>query len=162
MIDWLAWAKMAQPFVTSLCGHFVGKRPEMNFLPESDGVKLHIRNPRADTIVIEDVEASPSVLGFATGNEVDDLTRTILHQRRVPIEEALATMSPGSDLRLGVVTFDPFNQSAPDQIIKVTTHWRSVNHSVREKRKVSCKTTVRAIRDLKLDAERRRPRLWVV
>src|SRR5580704_10625523 len=110
-IEWLGLARFAQSGLVgtkSLYDRVVGKPPHMNFEPGDDGVKLRIHNPRTETIIIEKIEASPPILGFLAGQELEDVVRAVVSQRQGSDEHALAVVRPSDDVSVGVATFDPF------------------------------------------------------
>jgi hypothetical protein len=154
--------KVAQSCLTggkSLLEKAAGKSPHLNFLPGNDGaIKLRVRNPRQETIIVERIEASPPVLGFMAGQEIADVVRAVVDQQQVPTDEALAVVHSEADTSVGVITFDPFDSSSPGMTVKVRLHWRSATRGMFSKRIVTCKITVRDIRDLKQAAERTRHR----
>jgi hypothetical protein len=66
VIEWLSLSKLipaGSSAVKSLYDRVIGKSPRLNFDTESSGIELHIVNTRDETIIVERVEASPSLLG---------------------------------------------------------------------------------------------------
>ena len=162
-IEWLGLVRFAQAGLIgakSLYDHVRGKAPHMNFEPGDDGVKLQIQNPRVETIIIEKIEASPPILGFLAGHELEDVARAIVSQHQVPDERALAVVRPSDDVSVGVMTFDPFGTSPPELAIKVRVHWRGATRGIFSKSSVARKISVRDVRDLQLAVDRNQTRIW--
>jgi hypothetical protein len=61
-VEWFGLARFAQSSVKPLYDFCLGQSPHMNFEAGDDGVKLRIGNPRKETIIVETIEASPSIL----------------------------------------------------------------------------------------------------
>jgi hypothetical protein len=156
-VEWLGLARFAVSSVKSLYDYSFGQSPHMNFEASDYGVKLRIGNPRTETIIVETIDASPSILGFSLSHEIDDLARAIATHRQIPVEEAMAVVSPKADVVISVLTFDPFGTSSPGLIIRVRLHWRRATRGLFSKRRETKKISVSDIRDLQWAAERRRP-----
>ncbi|HEY7302437.1 MAG TPA: hypothetical protein VH684_31460 [Xanthobacteraceae bacterium] len=139
-----------------------GKAPVLDFRPGGAGVELHIHNPRAETIVIEAIEAKPPMIGISVGDEIRDIARAIVTQRGVPDDDALAVLTPGSEATLSVITFDPFPKADPKQVIKVRLRWRSIMRRLFSESSVSRKLSVQDIRELQRATEARQPRITVL
>ncbi len=113
--------------------NIIRKQPKADFIPGTDGILLHIKNVQSETIIIEDVRATPPLLGFAPGQEVDDMVRAIVH-REAPRKNALLVLKPGEEMNLIVAMA---RQSEPEQLIRVTIHWRASSCSLFSKIKLS-------------------------
>jgi hypothetical protein len=66
---------------------------------------------RDETIIVESIEAMPPLLGFSASDELIDVVRAVVAQCGDGNEEALAVLSPGEDLAIKVITFDPFQKA---------------------------------------------------
>ena len=157
-VEWFGLARFAQSSVKPLYDFCFGQSPHMNFEAGDDGVKLRIGNPRKETIIVETIEASPSILGFSRGHEIDDLALAIATHRQIPAEEAIAVVSPSTDAVISVLTFDPFGTSSRDLIITVRLHWREATRGwfSKKRRSMTRKISARDVRDLQQAAERQR------
>jgi hypothetical protein len=165
VIEWLSLSKLipaGSSAVKSLYDRVIGKSPRLNFDTEGGGIELHIVNTRDETVIVERIEASPPLLGFSAGDDLVDVVRAVVAQRGRPAERPLAVLSPGAKAGIGVITFDPFESSSPDQIIKVRTFWRTANRKMFSHSSVTRKISVRDIRDLKIAVDRKQPRLTFV
>ena len=127
----------------------MGNQPAEDFAPGQYGVVLHVKNTRAETIIIERVDAKPSLLGFAAGDKLLDITVAVVRQRQIPAENPLITLRPKEEAELVVMVFDPFQYAEGGQHIKVTMHWRASSRSFFSKSKVTKKMSVRDIKDLR-------------
>jgi hypothetical protein len=107
-VEWLGLARFAVSSVKSLYDYSFGQSPHMNFEAGDYGVKLRIGNPRTETIIVETIDGSPSILGFSPSHEIDDLARAIATHRQIRVEEVMAVVSPKADVVISVLTFDPF------------------------------------------------------
>lgn len=160
-VEWLGLAKLAQP-LWSFYHRIVGKRPHLNFEPGDDGVKLRVTNPRDQTIIVEDIRATPSILSFSNGQEPDDLARAIIAQQRIPDEDALGVVEPNTSAVLSVVTFDPFGNSPPELVIKVKLRWRVATRGVFSQSSITRKISIRDVRALQRATEQRAPRITIL
>jgi hypothetical protein len=59
-----------------------------------------------------------------------DVVRAVVAQRGHSNEEALAVLSLGNNVSIGVITFDPFQEADADEGIKVRLKWRSVTRGM--------------------------------
>ena len=144
-IDWLVWLRAAGSAAVnakSIYDRVRGKSPRINFEAGDSGVELRIHNPRDETVIVEKIDAWPTVLGFTAGEELVDVERAVVAQRQIPAEHALAVLKPQQDASVGVITFDPFNDSAAETIIKVRLDWRSATRGMLSKGSVTRKVSV--------------------
>jgi hypothetical protein len=165
MIEWLSLSKLIPGGVSaskSIYDRIFGRTPRMNFDADSGGIELHVFNTRDETIIIEGIEANPSLLGFAAGDEAIDIVRAVVAQRGHGYERPLAVVSPGDSVEIKLITFDPFENSAADVIIKVTMHWRTAERRRFSRSSVVRKISIHDIRDLKTAVESKQPRMFVV
>jgi hypothetical protein len=164
-VEWLGLSKLipaGTSAVKSVYDRVIGKSPRLNFDADSGGVELHIFNTRAETIIIERIEAFPPLLGFSAGEEVIDMVRAVVAQRGHGAEQPIAVLSPGDRASIKVITFDPFENSELHQTIKVRMYWRTAMRQMFSRSSVVSKITVLDIKDLKTAVDRKQPRLFVV
>jgi hypothetical protein len=164
-VEWLGLSKLipaGTSAVKSVYDRVIGKSPRLNFDADSGGVELHIFNTRAETIIIERIEAFPPLLGFSAGEEVIDMVRAVVAQRGHGAEQPIAILSPGDRASIKVITFDPFENSELHQTIKVRMYWRTAMRQMFSRSSVVSKITVLDIKDLKTAVDRKQPRLFVV
>jgi hypothetical protein len=163
-LEWLGIARILGPakiVFTGIKGGYqrvVGTAPEMNFEPSDTGLALRISNTRSATIIVENVEASPPLLGFSHGDSVEDIARAVIAQRGAPRERPLLVVKPCQSETVAVMSFDPFGHSEAGQLIKVTMIWRDAERGWFSESRVTRKVAVKDIRDLQQASERRRPR----
>ncbi|SHH15694.1 hypothetical protein [Bradyrhizobium erythrophlei] len=167
-IDWLFASKAlsilraGSSATKSFYDRAVGKSPAANFEAGDSGVEFRIQNVCNETIIIESILATPPLLGFSAGDELVDIVRAVVAQRGHSNEEALAVLSPGNNVSIGVITFDPFQEANADEGIKVRLKWRSVTRGMFSRSSVTSKIQVRDVRALKLAVERKQPRIRFV
>jgi len=164
-IEWLGAARLVQPVllgVKSLHDRIFGKAPHLNFEPGDDGVKLRVHNPRSETIIIEDVQATPSLISFSHGREIDDIARAIVSSQNIPAEDALAVVAPNEHVSLSLLTFDPFGKSPAGLILKINLRWRSATVRTFSRSTITRKISVRDIRDLQKAVDQRQPRITIL
>jgi hypothetical protein len=105
-VEWLSFSQLIPAgswAAKSIYDRVVGKSPRLNFDTDSGGIELHVFNTRDETIIIESIEASPSLLGFSAGQETIDIVRAIVAQRGHGVEQPIAVLSPG-EKRLKLVS----------------------------------------------------------
>ena len=161
-VEWLGWFKALSSSLSgakSLYDRVSGKQPTLDFIVGQNGVDVIINNARGETTIIERIDASPPLLGFTAGQKLHDVVEAVVRQRQIPAEDALAVIGAGKEARIGLMTFDPFDNTDPKTRIKVTMHWRSVTRSwFSPNRVVRREITVRDVRDLRRDSDKRRLR----
>src|SRR5258705_1250696 len=97
-VEWLGLSKLIPSGTSaakSIYDRVVGKSPRLNFDTDSGGIELHVFNTRDETIIIESIKASPSLLGFSASQEAIDIERAIVAQRGYGVEQPIAVLSPG-------------------------------------------------------------------
>ena len=119
-------------------------------------------NTRTETIIIERIEAYPSLLGFCEGEEIIDMVRAVVAQRGHGVERPIAILAPDEKAPIKVITFDPFETSDQTTMIKVRVYWRTAKRQMFSRSSVSSKIAIRDIMDLKTAVERKQPRMFVV
>jgi hypothetical protein len=120
-IEWLSFSKLipaGSAAAKSIYDRTVGKSPRLNFDTDSGGIELHVFNTRDETIIVEYIEATPPLLGFAAGDQTIDVVRAIVAQRGQRTEQPIAVLSPSEKAKILVITFDPFDESDPRKTIK--------------------------------------------
>jgi hypothetical protein len=161
-IEWMSLSKLipaASSAAKSIYDRVIGKSPRLNFDTDSGGIELHVFNTREETIIIERIEASPSLLGFSAGEEMIDFVRAVVAQRGKGVEQPIAVLSPGGKASIKVITFDPFEDSDQTSLIKVRMYWRTAKRQIFSRSSVASKITVRDIKDLKTAGDRKQPRI---
>ncbi len=164
-IEWLSLSKLIPSGASaakSIYDRVFGKSPSLNFDTNSGGVELHIFNGRSETIIVERIEAHPPLLGFSAGDELIDVVRAVVAQRGKGVERPVAVLSPSAKASINVITFDPFENSAQDQTIKVRMYWRTASRQMFSRSSVVSKICVRDIKDLKTEVDRKQPRITFV
>jgi hypothetical protein len=163
-VEWLGFARLVRPVFVggrSLYDRVVGKAPHMNFESGDDGVKLRVHNPRGETVIIEEVRSTPSLLGFSNGQEIIDIARAVIAQD-IPHEDALAVVAPEENVLLSLVTFDPFQASPAELVVKVKLRWRGATRGAFSRSVVTRKISVRDIRDLQRATDQRQPQIRIL
>jgi hypothetical protein len=160
-IEWVSLSKLlpaGSSAVKSLYDRVIGKSPKLNFDAASGGIELHIFNPRDETIIIERIEASPRLLGFSEGNKLGDVVRAAIDQVNGPTgDRAIAVLSPGAKAEIGILKHRVDDDANLDQLIRVTTYWRTARRRAFSRSSVSMKISVRDIRDLLVQVDRKQP-----
>jgi hypothetical protein len=163
-IEWMSLSKLipaGSSAAKSLYDRVIGKSPRLNFDTDSGGIELHVFNTRDETIIVERIEASPNLLGFSEGHEVIDTVRAAVSQIRGPIGRPIAVLSPGSTAKIQILK-SRVEESSPDQIIRVTAHWRTARRRAFSRSSVRIKIAVQDIRDLMIEVDRKQPRMFSV
>jgi hypothetical protein len=161
-IEWLSFSKLipaGSSAVKSIYDRIIGKAPRLNFDAGSGGLELHIFNTRDETIIVERIDALPPLLGFSAGDEIGDVVRAVVAQRGHRSERPIAILSPATEIAINVMTFDPFQTSKEDQLIKVRTYWRTTTRKMFSRSSVASTISVRDIKDIKIAVDRKQPRL---
>jgi hypothetical protein len=157
LAEWLAFIKPAETLLTgakSIYDTVRGKQPTADFAPGPYGPPIfYVKNIRAETIIVEHVEAVPPLLVFAVGDEVRDMVEAIVRREGHGRERALFVLKPNEEMALLVAS--SFAQEKPEHEIKVTIYWRSSSRSWFSKSRLSKKITVGDINDLRRDSEKR-------
>jgi hypothetical protein len=164
-IEWLGFSKLIPAGSSAakwVYDRVIGKSPRLNFDTDSGGIELHVFNTRDETIIIESIEATPSLLGFSAGEEMIDIVRAVVAQRGHGAEQPIAVLSPGGKASIKVITFDPFDDTDRTSLIKVRMYWRTAKRQMFSRSSVGSKITVRDIKDLKTAVERKQPRIFSV
>jgi hypothetical protein len=164
-IEWLSFSKLipaGSSVAKSIYDRLIGKSPRLNFDTDSGGVDLHIFNTRAETIIVERIEARPPLLGFSAGEETIDVVRAVVARRGQGVERPVAVLSPGDKASIKVITFDPFDTSDQHQTIKVRMYWRTATRQMFSRSSVGSKISVRDIKDLMTVVDRKQPRITFV
>jgi len=164
-IEWFGLARLTQSLFVgakSVYDNIVGKAPRLNFEPGDDGVKLHVGNPRAETIIVEDIQTTPSLISFTNGREIDDIARAIVSKQNIPAEDALAVVPPNEHVLLSLLIFDPFGGSPAGLVLKVKLRWRGATRGAFSRGTISRKISVRDIRDLQNAVDQRQPRITIL
>ncbi|MDH6263815.1 MAG: hypothetical protein EKK33_07505 [Bradyrhizobiaceae bacterium] len=163
--EWLGLSKLlpgAASAAKAVYGRVVGKSPRLNFDTTSGGIELHVFNTKDETIIVESVQASPSLLGFSEGAALRDVLRAATHQVNGADEERpIAVISPGekAEIRILKTTLEG-NQA--DQLIRVTVRWRTARRRPFSKSVISIRISVRDIRDLLVEVDRKQPGIVIV
>lgn len=161
--EWLGLSKLLPAAATaakSIYDRVVGRSPKLNFDTTSGGVELHIFNTRDETIIVERIEATPRMLGFSEGQEIRDVVRAAVHQVRGSTgERPIAVLSPGGKAEIGVLKAQIEDLEA-DQLIRVAAYWRTARRRPFSRSSVSIKISVRDIKDLLVEVERKQPRMF--
>jgi hypothetical protein len=161
LVAW-QWGIRLRPVVSlvtaamSIYDRLHGKVPTLEFAPGEYGVVLHLANERNETVIIERIDAAPTLLAFAPGREVRDLIKAQLRARRDEVEGALAILRPNENIGVEVVTLNAFTSRPVEQKIKVTLRWRASSRSVFSRRTISKTITVKDVTDLVAESHRRR------
>jgi|SRR6476620_5609121 hypothetical protein len=158
LLEWLAPIRVAFAGIKGSYQYAVGHAPEMNFEPSDIGPVLRIKNTRPATIIVNNVDASPPMLGFFHGDSVEDIARAVAAQRSTRRERPLLVLKPEQSESIVAMTFDPFGKSEPGQKINVTMHWRDAERGWFSESHVKRTVTVKDIRDIQQASERRRQR----
>lgn len=162
LLEWVGPLKIAFTGIKGGYQRARGTAPEMNFEPGDASIALRIKNTRAAAIIVENVEASPPLLGFSHGDSVEDIARAVIAQRGNQREHPLLVLKPGQSETVVVMAFDPFESSPPSKLIKVTMRWRDAERGWFSESRVTRKVAVKDIRDLRQAVEKRQPRIWIV
>ena len=137
-----------------------GKNPTLRFEVRDAAVCLVVDNPRSETIVVEWVECDPPMIGVMNGSSVEAAATALLaHQGHRP-DEALLFIDAGAQTAVHVITFYPFDTASADTLVRVRAHWRSTHHGLFSRGRVGIKISVRDVRGLRAEAEKRGPRIF--
>lgn len=71
-IEWVSLSKLLPAGASAakaIYDRVVGKAPKLNIDATNGGIELHLSNTRDETIIVERIEASPRILGFAEGDQ---------------------------------------------------------------------------------------------
>lgn len=164
-VEWLSLSKFVPTAATGLKALYdrvIGKSPRLNVDTSGSGVELHVFNTRDETIIIERIEADPRLLGFAEGGELRDVVRAAIDQVRGPTgERPIAVLSPQQKAVINLLKVQ-IEGANSDQLIKVKAYWRTARRRPFSRSMVSMKISVRDIRDLLVEVERKQPRIFSV
>jgi hypothetical protein len=163
-IEWLSFSKLipaGSSAAKSIYDRVIGKSPRLNFDTDSGGIELHVFNTRDETIIIERIEAYPSILGFSEGRETIDVVRAAAAQVRGPIGRPIAVLSPAGTAKIQVLK-PRVEDSSPGQIIRVTAFWRTARRRAFSRSSVTIKIAVQDIKDLMIEVDRKQPRMFSV
>jgi hypothetical protein len=156
VLEWFGPARIVLAAIRGGYHSIRGKAPEMYFEPSNTGLVLRIKNTRSATIIVNNVEAAPPMLGFSHGDSVEDIARAIVAQRSNRRERPLLVLNAGQSESIVAMTFDPFGKSEPGQKIKVTMLWRDAERGWFSESHVKRTLTVKDIRDIQQASERLR------
>jgi hypothetical protein len=138
-----------------------GKAPQMNFEPTQTGIALRVKNTRPGSIIVESIEASPQLLGFSSGDSVEEIAQAVMAQRKIPRERPLMVLRSGQSELVITMAFDPFEKSEPGLPIKVTMRWRDAERGWFSESRVKHKITVKDVRDLQ-EAKKKQYQMFFV
>jgi hypothetical protein len=161
MIEWLSFSKLipaGSSAVKTIYDRVVGKSPRLNFDTDSGGIELHVYNTRNETIIIERIEAHPSILGFSEGREILDVVRAAVAQTQGPTGRPIAVLSPGGRAEIKMLK-SRLEKSTPGQVIRVTAFWRTASRRAFSRSSVTIKIAVQDIMDLMIEVDRKQPRI---
>jgi hypothetical protein len=164
-IEWIGLSRLipaGSSALKAIYDRVFGKSPRLNFDTDSGGIELHIFNPRDETIIIERVEASPRLLGFSEGRKIGDTVRAAIDQVSGPTgDRPIAVLSPGGKAEIGILKHR-LDDANLDQLIRVTTYWRTARRRAFSRSSVSMKISIRDVRDLLIEVDRKQPRMFLV
>jgi hypothetical protein len=136
---------------------FVRDRP-LAYLAKADAHQIDVvlKNAANETLIVDEIGVAPNVLGLAGGHEIRDIVPTIIRRGEDTSESkrpCFFPVEPFGELKLGVVTFDLFNQLDSNGSITIRLKWRNTRYGLPFARKVSVMTTAGDIRKLKGEDE---------
>lgn len=163
--EWLGLSKLlpgAASAAKAVYDRVVGNSPRLNFDTTSGGIELHVFNTRDETIIVETVQASPPLLGFSEGEALRDVLRAATHQvNDADGDRPIAVISPGEKAEIRILRTTLQGNQA-DQIIRVTARWRTARRRPFSRSTVSVSISVRDIRDLLVEVDRKQPGIVLV
>ncbi|MGY4566945.1 hypothetical protein [Bradyrhizobium sp. USDA 3256] len=163
--EWLGLSKLlpgAASATKTIYDRVIGKSPRLNFDTTSGGIELHVFNTRDETVIVETIEASPPLLVFSEGPTLKDTVRGAVQQvRGADHERPIAVLSPGEKAEIRILK-TRIEDEAADQLIHVTACWRTARRRPFSRSSVTVKISVRDIRDLLVEVDRKQPGLVIV
>ncbi len=140
-----------------LYDRFVRGRP-IAYLAKADahGVDVALKNAADETLIVDEIRVAPNVLGLAGGHEIRDIVPAIARRDNDALESkrpCFFPIEPFGELRLAIVTFDPFNNLKSGDPIVVSLKWRNTRFALPFDRKVTVRTTAGYIRKFKGEHE---------
>ena len=84
--------------------------------------------------------------------------RAAAAQLNGPIGRPIAVLSPGGKAEIQVRN-SRIEDAGPDQIIRVTAHWRTARRRAFSRSSVTIKIGVQDIKDLMIEVDRKQPRI---
>jgi hypothetical protein len=135
----------------------VRDRPQA-YLADADAhqVDVVLKNAARETLIVDEIGVAPNVLGLARGHEIKDIVPVIARRGGDAPESKRScffAVEPLGELKLGVVTFDPFQQLKSDDGIIIRLRWRNTRFALPFARDVKVRTTAGDIRKLKGENE---------
>jgi hypothetical protein len=113
---------------------------------------ITVRNVSNESIILDQIGASPNIFGIAQGDGVHAIAEAI-HRRGDDVTESsrkvFIVLKPLEELQLKLITFDRFNQASPDQKVVARISWRTTRVRMPFKRNVRINTSVADIRAMK-------------
>ncbi|WP_038976020.1 hypothetical protein [Bradyrhizobium japonicum] len=162
--EWLGLSKLlpgAASATKAVYDRVIGKSPRLNFDTTSGGIELHVFNTREETIIVETIQASPPLLAFSEGAALRDTIRAASDQVRGPnANRAIAVVSPGEKAKIRILR-TKLDDNQLDLLIRVTVSWRTARRRPFSQSSISIRTSVRDIRDLLVEVDRKQPGLVI-
>lgn len=132
-------------------------RPQA-YLAKADAhyVDVVLKNAANETLIVDEIGVAPNVLGLANGHGTRDIALAVARRGEDVAESkrpCFLPVEPFGELKLAVVTFDPFNQLKSDDGITIRLKWRNTRYALPFARKVTVRTTAGDVRKLKGEQE---------
>lgn len=116
-------------------------------------VDVILRNVSNESIIIDEMSASPNLVGLAKGDSVLAIVRAVVSRREHTDKNSRSVfivLKPLEEIRIGLIAFDSFQKASADRDITIRFSWRTSRRRFPLKRTVSIKTSVGDIAAMKV------------